>query len=58
MTVYQCPKCELKFSWRTERDHHCREEHPDFQHEYRESHPEQPPPPVTREVHPHPAVNY
>ena len=28
MTVYQCPKCELKFSWRTERDHHCREEHP------------------------------
>ena len=58
MTVYQCPKCELKFSWRTERDHHCREEHPDFQHEYHESPQESPPPPVTREVHPHPAVSY
>ena len=58
MTVYQCPKRELKFSSRTERDYHCREEHPDFQHGYHESHSEQPPPPETHEVHPHPAVNY
>lgn len=34
MSVHQCPKCELRFSFRTELEHHCREEHPDFRHEY------------------------
>lgn len=34
MSVHQCPKCELRFSWVTEVDDHCRQDHPDFQHEY------------------------
>jgi len=34
MTVHQCPKCELKFSWTTELDDHCRTDHPGFHHEY------------------------
>ena len=34
MTVHQCPKCELRFSWQTELDQHCRDEHPDFHHDY------------------------
>ena len=34
MTVHQCPKCELKFSWKTELDDHCRTDHPDFHHDY------------------------
>jgi hypothetical protein len=34
MSVHQCPKCELRFSWRTELDDHLREEHPEFRHEY------------------------
>ena len=34
MTVHQCPKCELRFSWITELDEHCREEHPEFRHDY------------------------
>lgn len=34
MTVHQCPKCELRFSLKPELDHHCREEHPEFVHEY------------------------
>jgi hypothetical protein len=32
--THQCPKCELRFSWRTELDDHCRADHPDFHHEY------------------------
>ncbi len=34
MTVHQCPKCELRFTWKTELDDHCREDHPQFRHEY------------------------
>jgi hypothetical protein len=34
MTIHQCPKCELRFSWVTELDDHCRSDHPDFHHEY------------------------
>lgn len=34
MTVHQCPKCELRFSWITELEDHCRQDHPQFRHEY------------------------
>jgi len=34
MTVHQCPKCELRFTWQTELEHHCRTDHPAFHHEY------------------------
>ena len=34
MTVHQCPKCELRFGWRTELDDHCWHDHPEFRHEY------------------------
>lgn len=34
MTVHQCPKCVLRFERKTELDYHCREDHPDFRHEY------------------------
>jgi hypothetical protein len=34
MSVHQCPKCELRFTWKTELDMHCREDHPDFHHDY------------------------
>jgi hypothetical protein len=34
VTVHQCPKCELRFDWKTELDDHCRNDHPDFRHEY------------------------
>jgi hypothetical protein len=34
MTIHQCPKCELRFSWLTELDDHCRNDHPDFHHDY------------------------
>ena len=34
MSVHQCPRCDLRFSWQTELDYHCREEHPEFRHEY------------------------
>jgi hypothetical protein len=43
MTIHQCPKCELRFDWKTELDDHCWHDHPEFRHEY----PAQPaPPPV------------
>ena len=32
--THQCPKCELRFSWHTELDDHCRTDHPGFRHEY------------------------
>jgi hypothetical protein len=32
--VHQCPKCELRFEWRTELDDHCWHDHPEFRHEY------------------------
>ena len=34
MTIHQCPKCELRFTWQTELDYHIRNEHPDFHHDY------------------------
>jgi hypothetical protein len=34
MTNHQCPKCELRFNWKTEVDDHCRHDHPEFRHEY------------------------
>lgn len=34
MTVHQCPKCELRFSWVTELEDHCRQDHPQFRHDY------------------------
>jgi hypothetical protein len=34
MTVHQCPKCELRFTWKTELDDHCTNDHPQFKHEY------------------------
>jgi hypothetical protein len=34
MTVHQCPKCELRFAWKTELEDHCWHDHPEFRHEY------------------------
>jgi hypothetical protein len=34
MTVHQCPKCELRFTWKTELNDHCATDHPQFKHEY------------------------
>jgi hypothetical protein len=34
MTIHQCPKCELRFDWKTELDDHCWHDHPQFRHEY------------------------
>ncbi|MHA3702730.1 hypothetical protein ACXR2U_11155 [Jatrophihabitans sp. YIM 134969] len=34
MSVHQCPKCELRFTLKPELDWHCREEHPEFRHDY------------------------
>ncbi|MCW2526024.1 MAG: hypothetical protein JWM76_884 [Pseudonocardiales bacterium] len=54
MSVHQCPKCELRFTWQTELDAHCNEDHPDFHHEYKThswelKHPQTPsPPPPSR----------
>ena len=31
---HQCPKCELRFTWNTELDDHCRNDHPEFHHDY------------------------
>ena len=32
--MHQCPKCELRFTYQTELDDHCRNDHPSFHHEY------------------------
>lgn len=60
MTVHQCPKCELKFSYKTEVDDHCWHDHPEFRHEYPAAHHVEEPvahrPPVAaphEERHPH-----
>jgi hypothetical protein len=34
MSVHQCPKCELRFTWKTELEDHCGKDHPDFRHDY------------------------
>ncbi len=51
MTIHQCPKCELRFDWKTELDDHCWHDHPDFRHEY----PAKPLPPVADPPRPKPA---
>jgi hypothetical protein len=43
MTVHQCPKCELRFTWKTELDDHCAQDHPQFRHEYPVRKPASPP---------------
>lgn len=59
MSVHQCPKCELRFSYKTELDDHCWHDHPQFRHEYPASAPpvvEAPavvPTPATPAVHEH-----
>jgi hypothetical protein len=47
MTIHQCPKCELKFAYKTEVDDHCWHDHPEFRHEY----PATVPPPPVPEPH-------
>ena len=44
MTIHQCPKCELRFDFKTELDDHCWHDHPEFRHEYPVQHlpPERP----------------
>ena len=42
MTIHQCPKCELRFDWKTELDDHCWHDHPEFSHKY----PARPAPPA------------
>jgi hypothetical protein len=32
--THQCPKCELRFTWPTELEDHCRSDHPEFHHDY------------------------
>lgn len=51
MSVHQCPKCELRFDWKTELDDHCRHDHPEFRHEY----PAEPPPRPSGDHTPRPA---
>ena len=34
MTLHHCPKCELRFTWKTELDDHCANDHPQFKHDY------------------------
>ena len=34
MSTHQCPKCDLRFTWLTELDDHCRTDHPEFHHDY------------------------
>ncbi len=34
MSVHQCPKCELRFNWKTELDDHCWHDHAEFRHDY------------------------
>ena len=47
MTVHQCPKCELRFSYKTEVDDHCWHDHPEFRHTYPAAHrPPEPLPPA------------
>ena len=55
MTVHQCPKCELRFSYKTELDDHCWHDHPEFRHEYPATRPKivrRPDEPMVREEPP------
>ena len=54
MTIHQCPKCELKFAYKTEVDDHCWHDHPEFRHEYPAVAP--PPPPAPEAAEPPPPV--
>jgi len=49
MSMHQCPKCELRFEWKTELDDHCWHDHPEFRHEY----PAGPPPALAPDGTPH-----
>ena len=42
MTIHQCPKCELRFDWKTELDDHCWHDHPEFRHDYPATRPPAP----------------
>lgn len=57
MTVHQCPKCELKFAWKTEVDDHCWHDHPEFRHEY-PAHRLPPPEPPTPVMAPAPHAEH
>jgi hypothetical protein len=37
MTIHQCPKCELRFDWKTELDDYCWHDHPEVRHDHRSS---------------------
>ena len=52
MSMHQCPKCELRFEWKTELDDHCWHDHPEFRHEYPAGAP--PAPPEAAHGHPVP----
>jgi hypothetical protein len=60
MTIHQCPKCELRFDFKTELDDHCWHDHPEFRHEYPAQPPAAEPTPPPPEAHlppaPHPTV--
>jgi hypothetical protein len=57
MTVHQCPKCELRFAYKTEVDDHCRHDHPEFRHEYPAVH-QAPEPLPTHELAPPPTERH
>jgi hypothetical protein len=56
MTIHQCPKCELRFDYKTELDDHCRHDHPEFRHQYPATAPPPPaePEPVAEPARPSP----
>ncbi len=54
MTVFQCPKCNVSFASKSVLDYHCREDHPEFHHEYAAPPEEHEEPLVPPGSHPHP----
>lgn len=56
LTIHQCPKCELRFNYRTELDDHLWHDHPQFRHDYPAVAvpPEQPEPEPTPQETPSP----
>ena len=53
MSIHQCPKCELRFEFRTELDDHCWHDHPEFRHEYPASAPPVEPAPPNHHAESH-----
>jgi hypothetical protein len=51
VTIHHCPKCELRFTHKTELDDHIWHDHADFRHDYPATAPPPlaaaPPPPAT-----------